>query len=110
MTENNTTKMIFTVGNMLTILGCIIKLFNISYAPYVFSAGVAFLIYVQLKHFLDNRRSDIRQKRLSRNGLLSGLLLGVAAYLMFTGSNSWVVAVLIYAVSSLLISFRQVGK
>ncbi|MFT3754173.1 MAG: hypothetical protein QM800_15305 [Paludibacter sp.] len=42
MTENNTTKMIFTVGNMLTILGCIIKLFDIAYAPYVFSAGVAF--------------------------------------------------------------------
>lgn len=110
MIQTNTTKMIFTVGSTLTILGCIIKLFDITYAPYVFSVGAAFLIYLQLKHFADNRKSDIRQKRLSRNGLLSGLLLALAAYLMFTGSNSWVVVVLIYALSSLFLSFRGADK
>jgi len=106
MIQTNTTKMLFTVGSVLTILGCIIKFFDISYAPYLFSVGVAFLIYIQLKHLIDNRKSETRQKRLSRNGLLSSLLLGLAAYLMFTGSTAWVVAVLIYALSSLLLSFR----
>ena len=102
--------MIFTVGSTLTILGCIIRLFNITYAPYVFATGAAFLIYLQMKYLVDNRKSETRQKRLSRNGLLSSLLLGLAAYFMFTGSNSWVVAVLVYALSSLFLSFRGSDK
>ncbi|HEY6914460.1 MAG TPA: hypothetical protein VI413_07275 [Paludibacter sp.] len=106
MIQTNTTKMLFTVGGVLTVIGSIIKLFDIRYAPYVFSAGAAFLIYIQLKHLLDNRKSETREKRLSWNGLLSSLLLGLAAYFMFTGSNTWVVAVLIYSLSSLFLSFR----
>ena len=98
--------MLFTVGSVLTVIGSIIKLFDIQYAPYVFSTGAAFLIYIQLKHFFENRKSETREKRLSWNGLLSSLLLGLAAYFMFTDSNTWVVAVLIYALSSLFLSFR----
>ncbi|HET7732571.1 MAG TPA: hypothetical protein VFK73_01935 [Paludibacter sp.] len=110
MIQTNTTQMLFTAGSLLAVLGCIIKFFDITYAPYVFSTGAVFLIYVQLKHLIDNRKSETREKRLSRNGMLSSLLLGLAAYFMFTGSNSWVVAVLIYALSSLFLSFRGNAK
>jgi hypothetical protein len=106
MKKTDITKLLFSVGSGLAILGSVTKLFNISYAPYLFSGGAAFLIYIQIKYLIDNWKSDTREKRLSRNGLLSSLLLGLAAYFMFTGSNTWVVAVLIYALSSLFLSFR----
>ena len=106
MNQEQLTKILFTTGSSLVIISAIAKLANFIYAPHVFSLGVTLLIYVQLKNVIDNRKAETRQKRLSRNGMVTSLLLALAAYFMFTGSNSWVVLVLIYALSTFFLTFR----
>jgi hypothetical protein len=106
MNQERLTKILFTTGSSLVIISAIAKLVNFSYAPHVFTFGVVLLIYVQLKNVIDNRKAETRQKRLSRNGMVTSLLLALAAYFMFTGSNSWVVLVLIYALSTFFLTFR----
>lgn len=106
MKKNQLPNILFISGNLFVLAGSIVKLINQTFAPYIFSVGAALIIFVQLNHAIENRNSETRQKRLSRNGILSALLLGLAAYFMFTGSNSWVVAVLIYGLSSFILSYR----
>jgi len=106
MTQKKQSQLLFLFGGTLTILGAFAHLFNIVYAPYVFSVGSAIIIYLQLMQALQSKAMSQRMQRLIRMGFLSSLLLGLAAYLMFVHSNSWVVAVLIYGVTTLFYSFR----
>jgi hypothetical protein len=99
-------QILFIIGGTLTIIGALAELFNVIYAPYLFSLGAAILIVIQAMNAFDKNKVDYREQRLARSGLFTSLLLVLAAYLMFTHSNSWVVAVLIYALSSLFYSFR----
>jgi len=110
MKKTDLNKIFLIVGGGLTVIGSFAKLFDVKYAPYVFSIGVACLIYIQIMFTIQHRDADVRQKRLARNGLFASLLLGLAAYFMFVGSNSWVVAVLIYALSTLFLSYRGNDK
>jgi UDP-N-acetylglucosamine enolpyruvyl transferase len=104
--QKKLSQLLFISGGTITITGAVLQLFKISYAPYIFSVGAAILIFLQATIAFDNSIVDLRSKRLSRSGLFASLLLIMAAYLMFTNSNSWVVAVLIYSLSSLFLSFR----
>ena len=97
---------IYLVGSIITFAGAVAQLLEHSYAPYIFSVGAALLIYVQIKNFIDKGKADSRTMRFARIGLVTSLLLALAAYFMFTASNLWVIAVLIYALSSLYHSFR----
>lgn len=106
MKEKQPSQLLFISAGTLTILGAFAKLFDISYAPYIFSVGAGLIIFLQGKNAFETGKADKRKQRLSRNGLLTSLSLGLAAYFMFTGSNSWVVMVLIYALSSFFLSFR----
>lgn len=99
-------QILFITAGTLTISGAIAKLSDIRYAPYVFTLGVGILIFLYGKNALNSTTTDKRQLRLARIGFLSSLMLGVAAYFMFTNSNSWVVLVLIYALSSFFLTFR----
>lgn len=114
MKSIDTSKILFLTGSVITIVGSIAKFIEPSDAEpravYLFATGVAMLIYVQLKHLYDNRKAETRQKRLALNGLFSSLLLALGVYFMFKHSNSWIVAVLIYALSSLITSFRGENK
>lgn len=106
MIQKQLTQIFFIVGGTLTFAGAIAQLLEYSLAPYIFSLGSAFLIYIQLRNALDSSDADLRHKRLGRIGFFTSLLLALAAYFMFTSSNLWVVAVLIYALSTLTLSFR----
>lgn len=106
MKEKQPSQILFITSGTIIILGAFAKLFDINYAPYIFSVGAALLIFIQGKNALDKKITDKRQQRLARIGLITSLMLGLAAYLMFTNSNSWVVLVLIYALSSFFQSFR----
>ena len=99
-------QILFFGGGTLTIIGAVAQLFDISSAPYIFSLGAALLIYFQFINAWKTREVDMRQQRLGRIGFITSLLLALAAYFMFTHSNLWVVAVLIYALSSFSLSFR----
>lgn len=96
----------YLIGGVITLIGVILQLVTIVYAPYIFSLGAALLIYFQLQNYLDNSTAELRKMRLARIGLFSSFLLALAAYFMFTNSNLWVLAVLIYALSSFSLSFR----
>ena len=106
MTQKKNSQILLLFGGTLTILGAFAHLFNIVYAPYVFSVGSAIIIYLQLMQALQSKGMSLRMQRLIRMGFLSSLLLGLASYFMFAHSNSWVVAVLIYALTTIFYSFR----
>jgi len=106
MIQKQLSQILFISGGTFTIIGAVAQLLQFSSAPYIFSFGSAMLIYIQAKNALDSWNFEMREQRLARIGLFTSLLLALAAYFMFTSSNLWVVAVLIYALSSLFLSFR----
>ncbi|MDD4970507.1 MAG: hypothetical protein PHT07_13865 [Paludibacter sp.] len=106
MKEKQPSQILFITAGTIIILGAFAKIFDLVYAPYIFSVGAALLIFIQGKKAFESKNLEHRQQRLLRIGLLTSLMLGVAAYLMFTNSNSWVVCILIYALSSFFQSFR----
>jgi accessory gene regulator protein AgrB len=108
--NEQTTKTIYIIGALLTFVGAVCKLFEKEFAPYIFTLGAAILIFLHAKSAYELRDAEIRKKRLSRSALMSGLLLGVAAYSMFTHTNLWVVAILIYSLSTLFVSFRRTNN
>jgi len=106
MKEKEGSQLFFIIAGTLTILGAFAQLFDLKFAPYVFSLGAGFLIFLYGKDVFDKGKNDKRQQRLARIGLFTSLMLGIAAYFMIIGSNSWVPFVLIYALSSFFQSFR----
>ena len=106
MKIKNISQFLFLIAGSFTILGAVLQLFVLNFAPYVFTAGVGLLIYLHAKEVFDDTQPDKRHQRLSRIGLITSLFLGLGSYFMFTGSNSWVVMILIYALSSFFQSFR----
>jgi hypothetical protein len=106
MKEKQSSQILFLTAGTITILGAFAKLFEIIYAPFIFSAGTGVIIFLQAKNAFNQKNAEMRQQRLARIGFLTSLMLGLAAYLMFTNSNSWVVAVLIYALSAFFLTFR----
>lgn len=95
---------IFFVGYICVIVGAIIQLLELQFAPYVFSLG-AFLVIV-FRFLTTNPSSDLRIKRLNRMSTISAILLLISVYLMFSGSNLWVLMLVIVAIFDLVISFR----
>jgi len=106
MKEKQHSQIFFITAGTITILGVFARVLDISFAPYVFSVGAALLIFIYGKNAYDKHTADKRQQRLARLGFLTSLTLGLGAYFMFTGSNSWAVMVLIYALASFYQSFR----
>jgi hypothetical protein len=106
MKEKQPSQILFIIAGTITILGAFARLFDLIYAPYIFAVGAALLIFIQGKNAYDNGAAEKRKQRLARLGFLTSLMLGLASYFMFTSSNSWVVMVLIYALSSFYQSFR----
>lgn len=106
MKDKQIAQALFITAGILIISGAFARIFNYSFAPYIFSTGSALLIFTYGNKAFENSKADKRQQRLDRIGLLNSLMLGVGSYFMFTGSNSWVVMVLIYAFSSFFLSFR----
>jgi uncharacterized membrane protein YfcA len=110
MKQKQPSQILFIIAGTLTILGSFARLFDLKYAPYLFTVGALLLIFIQGKNAWDNKSADKSQQRFARLGLLTSLMLGVGAYFMITGSNSWVVMVLMYALSSFYQSFRGERK
>lgn len=106
MTVKQFSHIVYVGGGTCSVVGSVAHLFDVPVAPYIFSVGAALLIFFQTRFAMSNRDASMRVQRLSRIGLMASLLLAVAAYLMFTASNLWVVAVLIYALITLFLSFR----
>ena len=107
MTTNQLSKTLFFGGGVFLLAGTVANFFENEVSMYVFSFGAALIIIYQFMESLKVRKiSDRRVQRLRRLAFLSSTLLAPAAYLMFTYSNLWVVLVLIYAITTLFLSFR----
>ena len=97
---------LFIVAAITVLAGAVMHVFQISVSPYVFTAGAILLIATHAINSIAIKEEDFRKRRASRIGFIASLFLLVSSYLMFAGSNSWVVFLLIYAVISFYLSFR----
>ena len=107
MTKEKIHQIIFISAGIITLIGAITEIINVEYAPFIFAFGTLLLVYSHIQSALSVSDDDFRMRRLSRIGFISSLMLVIAAYLMFTGSNSWVAFLLIYAVVTFFLSFRS---
>jgi len=90
----------------LLLVGAILAFFSIAAAPYVFAVGTLMVLLEVLLQMYHSKGKDIRKKRQGRLRLVNVLMLGFAAYYMFIENNSWVVFLLIYALTTLFLSYR----
>jgi len=97
---------LFPLGATLLFAASLFKLNDQPYIEYVFAAGALFLIVYHAILAYNLKKEDKTLQRLYRIGFISSLFLAIATYSVFTGSNSWIVMVLIYALTTLYLSFR----
>lgn len=109
MKNNRIVPILFIIGGVLTLTGAVLKVTDYLYSPYVFATGAALMVFCHTMIAIKTKDEDFRLRRITRLGFISSLFLVVAAYQMFTGANSWVAFLLIYALVTLFLSFRS-GK
>ncbi len=103
-------QILLIASGLLIILGSFANFFEFHLGSFIFALGVALLIFSHSIHVFDKSIVDKREQRIARIGLMTSLMLAIAVYFMFIGSNSWVVMLLIYALSSFFLSFRTSKK
>lgn len=94
-------------GALLLIAGSLGYFMEWLPSKFIFGAGALSLIVFQLIEFLSFKQDDFRIKRILRMNLMMSLLLALATYSMFDGTNLWMAALVIYAMVSLFFSFRK---
>ena len=99
-------KQLFIAGNVIVLLGAAGWIVEPNIFSYIYSVGVAILIFVQIRNSFRTKDADRRHKRLIANAMFATLVLAIGAYFMFKGSMSWVPAVIIYAITTLFLSYR----
>lgn len=105
MLEKTKSNLLIFSGTIATV-GAVAQVLSIKAAPYIFSVGAFGLILLAFMTMKQTVTDDFRIKRLYRINFFTSLLLALAAYLMFIASSLWVLAVLIYALNALFLSFR----
>jgi len=108
---NKIKNILFPIGATAILAGLILKIAEVEYALYVFAVGSLLVIMHQillastLINTANSQNNSIlhRQHRL---GIFSSLFLAIAVYFMYINSNSWIVMLLIYAITTLYLSFR----
>jgi len=106
MMKKELSQTLYSISSLLAVLGAVARFFDQFYAPYVFSVGAALILILQFIHVFNLKTKSVREQRLGRIGLFAAMLLALSSYFMFTNSNLWVVALLIYALVTLFLSFR----
>lgn len=104
---NRLIKILHTLGGIFVLAGAAFQFFEFGIAKYIFSAGVLVLIGVQSSYLSKVRNENIRIQRIGRMMFFVTLLLGLAAYLMFTKDDRWVILILIYALVSFFLGWRS---
>jgi len=105
----NSTKIInllFPVGATLVFTASLFELNDQPYNEYAFAAGALLLIVYHAMLAYKVGDENKTKQRLYRIGFMASLFLAIGSYFMFTGSTSWIVMVLIYALITLYLSFR----
>lgn len=96
----------YVSGIIFVITGSLGHFFELLFFKYLFAIGTLLVIISQLIIFLKNREADFRKRRQLRLNVMLGLMLALATYSMFDGTTLWIAVVLIYALVTLVMSFR----
>jgi hypothetical protein len=113
MTARNLTKKskiiqyVYIIAFMCVLVGSIGHFFEYSLFKYIFSLGALTIVVNHLWVMYKTKQPDFREKRLLRINLFLSLILALAAYSMFDGTSLWVVLLLIYALVTMMLSFRN---
>lgn len=92
----------------LCVLGGVgMKFGNISLGVYVFLIGVLGLFGLQILYAIKTKDAPLQVKRVAGLMFVATVILGLGAYFMFTDNGNWVVMVLIYALITFYLSFRN---
>ncbi len=105
--KNKYIQYLYVSGILLVITGSFGHFFDQPLFKYIFGAGTLLLIVKQLIEMFNTISPDFRQKRLMRMNMMLTLMLALATYSMFDGSTLWIAVVLIYALVTLFMSFRN---
>ena len=100
-----TYKILFAVAATFIVAGAILYDAFADNAPYVFSVGVAIILFVRAKTMY--RGEDARIRRLYRILFVGTLLYVFAAYLMYIQSMYWVMALAVSAGIELIVVLRM---
>lgn len=95
---------VFAIGATLVLISSVLVMENVVWGKYVFAVGVALFVISRTRMVYTGK--DFRLKRLNRLYFMSSLFLVVAACLQFRGNNSWIVLLLIVAVTEFFTSAR----
>jgi len=95
---------VFAIGAMLVLISSVLVMENVVWGKYVFAVGVALFVIARIRMIYTGK--DFRLKRLNRLYFMSSLLLVIAACLQFRGNNSWIVLLLIVAITEFYTSAR----
>jgi hypothetical protein len=104
MKNQNLINNLFYISALLIISGVLLKITNYTSASFIYLAG-ACLFTLSRVIFLVTNKEKIKG-RISQIQIFSGLLLIISAYLMYKGSNSWSVLILLSALIEIYSSFR----
>lgn len=99
-----------TVFGALLLTGALLQTFDLPFAEWVFSTGALLAVVQSFGFAMQNKTDNRRESRLHLLNFVASLFLGVAAWMMWVDSNSWVVMLLCYVVVVLFLSFRGKDK
>lgn len=97
----------YLTGIVFVIAGSLGHFFELAMLKYVFAIGTFLVIISQLIISMKNKEADFRKRRQLRLNVMLGLMLALATYSMFDGTTLWMAVVLIYALVTLMMSFRN---
>jgi len=94
----------FILGAILILVSAVLVNENVLYSKYLFAVGVAMYIISRMRSTYAG--DDFRLKRLNRLYFISSLFMLIASYMQFKGLNSWVVVLLMSAITELYVAIR----
>lgn len=96
---------VYMAGGVLLLLGAVLQITRLVWAPYVYLIGAVLFAYVQVKSHYEGRNIVIR--RLRRQQLIGAALLIVAGVMMLLWHrNEWIACLSVAAVLQLYTAFR----
>lgn len=104
---NKNLQLVYVAASSVLLLSSIAFFFNVKFAEYFFAASVLALIAEKLFGYSKTKDADFRKKRLRRIELYSLAVLVLAAYTMIAGKTYWIPLILIYALVTLFLSYRD---
>jgi hypothetical protein len=95
---------VFIIGAILVLVSSVLVMEGVAWGKFAFAAGTAMYIVGRMRSTYYG--TDFRLKRLNRLNFLSALFMLGASYMQFEGMSSWVVVVLMVALTELYTAIR----